>query len=868
MTKTLFCLALLRIVPLVLAVTVLPTALGPVVAYAQTEQRIHQFDLPSQPLADALRAVGSKAGVNIVFEPSSVRDRQAPALRGSYTVEEAVGRLVEGSGLSVRKTDGGSLLISVLPRSGAEAIPEAIGAAAPTKGEQIVVTGTHIRGVQPSSHLVTVTQEDMRLSGHSDLGQVIRALPQNFNGGQNPEVGSGATAGGGTNANRTGSSSLNLRGLGPDATLVLLNGTRMPYDGILQATDVSVIPVAAIDRVEVLLDGASAIYGSDAVGGVANIILRRDYKGAEISVREGAATDGGYRQQRYTGLAGTTWDKGGFLLAGEVSRDTAIKARDRNYLAYLPNQDAHIYPPAEQSSVLFTGHQELSGLAKLSFDAFYTDRQQRFVGQTSFPYTEERHSEIWGISPSVRFSLPREWSLELHGFAGNNDSENHLVAPTIAFESRECYCNKVNAVGVEAGGALVDLPGGKARLSVGGGYRKNEFQQANLLTGVTTIGGADRSNYVYGEVNLPLVSEAQRVPLITRLSVNGAVRHENYKSFGETTTPKIGAIWGISSGFDVKATWGKSFKVPALLQQFQAPIVFLRAGATRPGVPAGSTTMEIGGGRPDLGPERAEVVTAGFTFRPARLDGFQLEFGWFNIDYKDRVVQPIAPLAQGVANPLFAPFVTLNPTVAQQNAIFAAVGAPIGTFTANSSGGAYNPANVYAILDNRWTNAAAQHLSGIDFSAIYTADILGGVLTTSTSASWIRDSTRKLTATAPEIQTTGLIYFPPRLRGRIGASWSRAGLTLASNINYSGGVKNTNITPNPEGGSMTTMDFAIDYQTVTRVVGDIRLNLAVTNLFDKRPPFLQPLFPYYLNYDSTNYSAVGRVVSLTVTKRF
>src|SRR3546814_20395689 len=90
-----------------------------------------------------------------------------------------------------------------------------------------------------------------------------------------------------------------------------LNGSRLPYDGFAQATDVAVIPTAAIDRIEVLLDGASAIYGSDAVGGVANIILKRDYDGMELSGRYGVATDGGSDQRQVTAVGGRSWDHGG-----------------------------------------------------------------------------------------------------------------------------------------------------------------------------------------------------------------------------------------------------------------------------------------------------------------------------------------------------------------------------------------------------------------------------------------------------------------------------------------------------------------------------------------------------------------------------
>src|SRR3546814_6494740 len=81
------------------------------------------------------------------------------------------------------------------------------------------------------------------------------------------------------NGNLDSSSQLNLRGLGPDATLTLLNGHRLPYGGAFAGIDISAIPVAAVERLEIVPDCASAQYGSDAVAGVANIILRRDFEG-------------------------------------------------------------------------------------------------------------------------------------------------------------------------------------------------------------------------------------------------------------------------------------------------------------------------------------------------------------------------------------------------------------------------------------------------------------------------------------------------------------------------------------------------------------------------------------------------------------
>ena len=120
------------------------------------------------------------------------------------------------------------------------------------------------------------------------------------------------------------SSSINLRGLGSDATLTLLNGHRLSYGGTRQAIDVSAIPLGAVDRIEIVADGASALYGSDAVGGVANIILRPDMTGIETRARVGGSTDGGNFAQQYGITAGSRWGTGGFIAAYEFNRTSAI----------------------------------------------------------------------------------------------------------------------------------------------------------------------------------------------------------------------------------------------------------------------------------------------------------------------------------------------------------------------------------------------------------------------------------------------------------------------------------------------------------------------------------------------------------------
>src|SRR3546814_11513015 len=122
--------------------------------------------------------------------------------------------------------------------------------------------------------------------------------------------------------NTSGGSSANLRGIGQDATLTLLNGRRMSYGSNDQAVDISAIPVEAVDRLEIVTDGASAIYGSDAVGGVINVMLKRDFDGVAVGTRYGQATEGGLAHHASTVHPGPPWSPGGWIWTGRKDYNT------------------------------------------------------------------------------------------------------------------------------------------------------------------------------------------------------------------------------------------------------------------------------------------------------------------------------------------------------------------------------------------------------------------------------------------------------------------------------------------------------------------------------------------------------------------
>ncbi len=204
------------------------------------------------------------------------------------------------------------------------------------KIEKIQVTGSNIKRVdaEGASAVQIITREDIEKTGATTVGDVIRNLPINSAGSYDDTF---------TGSFARGSSGASLRGLGQRGTLTLINGRRMANFGFAQNlqdsfVDLNSIPLAAIERIEILKDGASAIYGSDALAGVINVILRRDFKGVEFSAGGGVTSHNDGKESRAS-LAGGYGDlaTNRFNVLGVVDyfkRDT-VWARDRDFSATL-----------------------------------------------------------------------------------------------------------------------------------------------------------------------------------------------------------------------------------------------------------------------------------------------------------------------------------------------------------------------------------------------------------------------------------------------------------------------------------------------------------------------------------------------------
>jgi len=329
------CVRLLQALSLSVALGTATTIMA-VPPSAGADAGTHAFHISAGSLADALHQFIAQSGLQVLYDPALIEGRAVARLDSVSTPRAALDALLRNTGLVYEFTDSGTVVIkrasSAMKPQNTHAQKQSVAekAAPPTTLEAVAVTGTRIRGGVTASPTITIGAQQIQDEGFSDLGEVIRSVPQNFSGGQNPGV-AGVSNGPESNQNITGGSGMNLRGLGPDATLTLLNGRRMSYGGFSQAVDISAIPIEAVQRIEIVPDGASAIYGSDAVGGVANVILKRDFNGVTVGARYGGATEGGLTTHEYNATAGTTWATGGFIVTGEKTSNDPIYSDQRDY---------------------------------------------------------------------------------------------------------------------------------------------------------------------------------------------------------------------------------------------------------------------------------------------------------------------------------------------------------------------------------------------------------------------------------------------------------------------------------------------------------------------------------------------------------
>lgn len=286
-------------------------------SWAATGDLEVEVDIKSQAMSTSLIELAKKANVQIVLDKSLNAEKSVPAISGSFTLNHALETLLDGTGLTFEYASDDLIMVRKDEKSESDAVPE-------DQVEEVVVTGTRLKGHNPASPVVTIDRTDIERGGYSSIEDVLRRLPQNVSSitsfGADLGQGEFGDSSGDRFQSSLGATGVNLRGLGSRSSLVLINGRRKAGSAqrVGAFTDLSSIPLSQIERIDILTDGASAIYGSDAVAGVINVILRKDYEGLDLRVRHensGAGAD----VSRINGAYSFNWDSGRLSISADTS---------------------------------------------------------------------------------------------------------------------------------------------------------------------------------------------------------------------------------------------------------------------------------------------------------------------------------------------------------------------------------------------------------------------------------------------------------------------------------------------------------------------------------------------------------------------
>lgn len=833
-----------------LAAVILIMAAG--AASAKAGDRVYTFKIPAENTAKALNDFARQANLQIMFPYDLAAQHSATAISGQFTRADVLARLLDGTGLEVAEQTDTSVTLRVATPAGAKA-----SAGNDTGSTEVIVTGTHIRGGNPTAPIHTLTQKDIEQSGYSQVGDLMRSLPENFSGGQNP----GVMAAGSTNignANYTNASSINLRGLGSDATLTLLNGHRLSGDATNPAADITGIPLSALLRVEVVPDGASALYGSDAVAGVVNFITRKNYDGAEFSANLGNSSQGGGYTQTYTALGGIARSNWHVLANIEYAKQNQILASQRPATNAIAPVNMLLQSQTRRSAFINAGV-AITDHVSLNFDGLVSDRSSFNTFQyttpsslTQAPYDTPAYSGAL----SLDMDAGNTWKVHVTGGQSGSRNIEHTYRPTTGARARYVYQNSDRFLEALADGTLLTLPTGDLKAAFGAGERKEYLYSSSDGTGTRTV------TYAFAEAFAPLVAPSDDRPGLHALELNLSGRAENYSDAGSTTNPKIGLRYVPLNGLTFRTTAGTSFKAPTLLQLHSAAKLYLYPGSIF-SLPSNTLFITLGA-NPDLKPETSRSWTFGADFSPPALKSLTLSATYFNIDYRNRIISPIQNLTNALTDPTYATYVEKSPTAARQSDLIA----HSSIFT--NLVGTYDPAKVYAIIQDKFTNAAAQNSHGLDISyrqSFRFGDQTLGLFANATATHF----DQQLLSTTPDTVLSGIIFNVPKLKARGGANWTRGGWSATGIINYISGETNVEVKPNANVASWTTVDATLNYrfQESHSLLQGVRIGLSVSNLFDNDPPFAKSSglqYPSAIYYDSTNASVVGRFASVTIAK--
>ena len=748
--------------------------------------------------------------------------------------------------------------------------------------DEIQVLGSRAKNrtaAETAAPVDIIRVEQIERTGARELGQLLQMLEPSFNFSR-------TTISDGTDILRPAT----LRALGPDQVLVLINGKRRHQQALVNVqqtvargsagTDINAIPVTAIERIEVLRDGASAQYGSDAIAGVINIVLKRQTKETQLFFEAGE-TRKGDGEVLHGGL------NTGFELGDDGFINLSVEYRDRGETNRAGKDTLRVSPPRVTQRIgdadatdaylwvnggLGLGAGELywfGGLSQRKGDSsgFFRSAGDGRTVPALYPngFLPNLITTVEDASLAVGYRAPLsdtwDWDVSInHGRSKFGFHERNSVNVSWWYEPLGTGIYGQSPTSADTGTlkfdqttvnldfrGTIDIGNSEPlSLAVGGEYRSENY----------AIEAGDPVSYSYGRTNNPAIvirnqnggfaapgiqgfpgfspneevddgrhNYALYADAETRLGgkflVGGAVRFEDYSDFGNTTTGKLSLRYDFTETFAVRGTVSTGFRAPGVQQLFYSQ----RSTNIDPttGLLADTLTARQNSsvtrafGIDPLKEEESTSATLGFSWRPNEKFSFTVDV--FRIDIDDRIIfsSNIAPESVGTDG--------LPCTATNTNCPIRAILAPFGVAQAQF-----------------FTNAIDTETTGIDIVGEYTTEAVGGTLDLTALLHWNKtEVTSRRSQSAilsptqlfDDSQVTLIEEGQPGAHHVLQGVWTRGNWDWTLRANYYGEVAGEGFTP----GFKQTWDGATLFDAAVgwNVSDKLRISIGGNNIFDTYP---------------------------------
>ena len=847
-----------------------------------------EFHISPGPAQKALLQFGSQSNLNIFFVPDDVRGARVNGIQGFMEPRGALERLLEGTSLCPTYTPAGkSVTVGRCSKAQEDAnvplstardagAPPTIQAAIQTV--PVTATATHIHGVTPISvGLMTISRDDFDAYGirtAADLFARVPMLADSSPLGPRLEGNSGLGA------------AVGLRGQSAGATRILVNDHPLAGSGARGAfQDGSNIPMSAIDRVDIVPDGASAQYGSDAVGGVINL---RTLSGAQ-QPRTSAQLSrgiGGLQQAILSQVIGKDWSTGSAIATVEFIGASPWEGPN----LVVPQKSGSIdrVPGKELVSGYLRVEQRVPFRSELTAEGIYTHRREALQYDTALPtllnasvrektaaaaqmtyFAAESRTAVTddgvfvaSVSRATETGRQRTYPTGPVEFAGGMMEDPSLVPVyPILFST----FSRTEQLSVKYDDTLWTYGAGKVKGVVGGEYRRETFNPTDKtapMESVTRYGRHVRA--VFGELSLPLIGDEWAQPGIRKLELSVAGRREWYSDFMGRFTPQFQLLWIPLDGLELRGSVGRSSQAPNLPSlDTSRNVVLLTPLADSQSSTGQSDALVQAGNNSHLRGETATTLSLGVRFHwtSSEKSFMGAELNSFRMHFYDRI-QAADPSQIGLSDPSYAPLVERNFSDAERQQLCRSkqfVGKLDSCLTDS----------IAAIVDLTLKNIDSLSTQGLDvrgnwgakFGALRAGITLQGI--------YFYQFDEKITPAAPAAPLLRTEKSPTALQvsGLFSITYGVAQLGFL--VQYSSGFRDESATPAREIPGWTTMDLQASYtlpETSTGLLRNVTISVAARNLADRPLPVLADS-SVNQSYDFLSGFAVRRLISVALQKR-